>query len=104
MFLLVDTLAVTYSHNLIYNWYKANFTRNDSCKAVPKKNQVRDKSEETWFDRFAKRCTINGVVQFKRISADVKLNGHYSNFGLTHMQIGLKQSTDVRGKVSIVCL
>lgn len=89
----LNTLLLTYDHEMIYNWLQTNLFK------TTRKNEKFTKNTNTTLNRFLTRYIINGCAEFCQISALTRLsrNTTPSTFGFSHMKIILEQAKEKRG-------
>lgn len=89
----LNTLLLTYDHEMIYNWLQTNF-----LKTPTKLTQTTQHTNST-LNRFLTRYVINGCAEFCQFSALARLSQHTtpSSFGFCHMKIILEQAKEKRG-------
>ncbi|XP_069668639.1 protein hobbit isoform X2 [Periplaneta americana] len=93
MYVLLNTLAVTYNHKDIYSWILASFLNNYDLKdddhkleenlPVKAENVV---SANSWLESLVSRCQVKGIVELWSVSAFIRLseNAHCSSVGFSH--------------------
>lgn len=87
----LNTLLLTYDHEMIYNWLHMNFLKNRT------KSPPANKTENHTLTRFLTRYVFNGCAEFCQVSALTRLSKLPSSFGFTHMKLILEQAGEKRG-------
>lgn len=90
----LNSLLLTYDHEMIYNWLQTNLLR-----TTRKPRAQLAQSTNSTLNRFLTRYIINGCAEFCQISALTRLSKHTtpSSFGFSHMKIILEQAKEKRG-------
>lgn len=87
----LNTLLLTYDHDMIYNWLKMNFRPQ---KPAPVGGGAK---ENPVLARFLTRYVLNGCAEFCQVSALTRLSQRASSFGFAHMKLILEQAKERRG-------
>lgn len=84
----LNTLLLTYDHEMIYNWLQTNLLKNKAKSAQPIYHT------NSTLNRFLTRYIINGCGEFCQVSALARLSKDTepSSFGFCHMKIILEQA------------
>lgn len=91
----LNTLLLTYDHEMIYNWVSTNFFKNQP-KVLPLKSKT-VRRNDSFFSKVLNRYILNGCAEFCQVSALTKLAKRSSSMGFSHMKLILEQAKEKRG-------
>lgn len=93
----LNTLLLTYDHEMIYNWIDSNFLKNRSNRTSVSRSSPSKRSENrSLTHRFLTRYIFNGCAEFCQVSALTRLSKNSSSFGFSHMKLILEQAKEKR--------
>ncbi|CAH0563741.1 unnamed protein product [Brassicogethes aeneus] len=103
IFLQLNSLLLTYNHDVIHRWVYSNFLKNQinslkQSRRESSSDKIQNCGGNSAFENLMKKLVVNVCAEFFRISAVAKLDeAHQSSFGFNRVRLLLEQENDKRG-------